>query len=380
MNAPFRYPVGKALVLTGGLAAALAAPATYAGSTPVPTTPQAQAAPTTAFAQENLVADVAGAAAQTDPNLVNAWGIATEPNGLIYVADNHSGVMTIYQSSGQPGPTSSAPLVVTIPIPSGSMPPAAPTGIVFNDTTGLTLQTGQPALFAFSTEDGTISGWNPNVDATHALLKVDNSAHAVYKGLALLNGKLYATNFHENSVDVFNSDFSPAGSFTDATVPAGFAPFGIQNLGGVLYVTFAKQDDMKHDDVKAPGNGFVDIFDPVAHTFMRLISGMGPNNSVAAPLNSPWGLALAPAGFGSFSQDLLVGNFGDGRIDAFDPHTGSFLGALPQANGQPVAIDGLWGLLPSTDPAKANQPVLLFTAGPQDESHGLFGRLRAMGG
>jgi uncharacterized protein (TIGR03118 family) len=383
MNVQSRCQVGGALLLAVGLVAALAPSRTYPANnppTPAPAAPQAQAAPTTAYAQENLVADAAGAGAQTDPNLVNPWGIATAPNGLLYVSDNHTGVSTVYQSNGQPAPSPSSPLVVTIPVPSGGMGPAAPTGIVYNDTTGLTLQTGKPALFVFATEDGTISGWNPDVDKTHALLKVDNSAHAVYKGLALLGGRLYATNFHENRVDVFNSDFSPAGSFTDTTVPAGFAPFGIQNLGGMLYVTFAKQDSDKHDDVKGPGHGFLDIFDPSTHAFVRLISGLGQNNSVAAPLNSPWGLAIAPDGFGSFSRDLLVGNFGDGQINAFEPRTGKFAGALQQPNGQPVAIDGLWGLLFGTDPAKANQPVLFFAAGPDDENHGLLGRLRATGG
>ncbi len=182
---------------------------------------------------------------------------------------------------------------------------------------------------------------------------------------------MYATNFHENSVDVFNSDFSPAGSFTDTTVPAGFAPFGIQALGGKLYVTFAKQDDDKHDDVKGPGNGYVDILDPTTHAFTRLISGGTPDS----PLNSPWGLALAPGGFGPTSGELLVGNFGDGRINAFDPRTGGFAGPLTDLSGAPIVIDGLWGMEFGLDPVEPRHPFLFFTAGIQGEAHGLFGRI-----
>src|SRR5262249_41092057 len=168
--------------------------------------------------------------------------------------------------------------------------------------------------------------------------------HAVYKGLAIWGNQLFAANFREGSVDVFNSDFSPAGSFTNPVAPEGYAPFGIQNLGGTLYVTYAKQDADKRDDVPGAGNGMVAVFDPNTHKFTTLTPGHGRHNSVLAPLNSPWGLAMAPDGFGAFSHDLLVGNFGDGTINAFDPRNGNFAGKLWQPNGQPISIEGLWGL------------------------------------
>jgi len=261
-------------------------------------------------------------------------------------------------------------LVVTIPPSPGGNSPASPTGIVYNDTTNFALTAGQPALFLFDTEDGTISGWNPNGDMTHAVLKVDNSATAIYKGLAILNDHLYAANFKGNSVDVFNSDFTPSGSFTDTTVPAGFAPFNIQNVGGVLFVTYALQDADKEDDVKAPGNGFVDMFNPDTHAFTRVAS--------QGTLNSPWGLAMAPADFGPFSNMLLVGNFGDGRINAYNPTTFAFLGQLSDAAGTPISIDGLWALSFGTDLDDATHPSLFFTAGPGREEHGLLGRLSAV--
>jgi uncharacterized protein (TIGR03118 family) len=395
MNARFGFRTAAALLSAALMISCMAPTGAFSAyyyppppSPPPPMTPPStpSTTPTTtpsigpnAYLQENLVSDVAGTALQTDAHLVNPWGIAPFPNGPLWIADNGTGLSTLYQANGQPAPSAGSALVVTLPVPSGSGP-AAPTGIVFNGTTGFALQANQPALIIFATEDGTVSGWNPNVDQTHALLKVDNSAHAVYKGLALAGSQLFAANFRENSIDVFNSDFSPAGSFTDPAAPAGFAPFGIQNLGGTLYVTYAKQDTARHDDVKGAGNGVVDIFHPDTHSFTRLITGQGRRGLVLAPLNSPWGLAMAPDGFGMFSHDLLVGNFGDGQINAFDPNTGQFKGALQQPSGQPVAIEGLWGLFFDTDPAAASQPLLFFTAGIGGEQHGLLGRLRASGG
>jgi uncharacterized protein (TIGR03118 family) len=304
-----------------------------------------------------------------DPNLVNAWGIASAPGGPLWIADNHAGVSTVYLGNGTPGPAPGQPLVVTIPPPPSGSSPSSPTGMVYNGTPNFALAAGQPALFLFATEDGTLAGWNPNADMTHAVLKVDNSATAIYKGLAVLNDHLYATNFKANSVDVFNSDFSPAGSFTDTTVPAGFAPFGIQNIGGALFVTYAMQDANKEDDVKGPGNGFVDIFNPDTHAFARVAS--------QGTLNSPWGLAMAPADFGAFSNMLLIGNFGDGRINAYNPTTFAFAGQLNGTSGQPIAIDGLWALSFGTDQDDPAHPSLYFTAGPGGEEHGLFGRLTA---
>jgi len=322
------------------------------------------------YVQDNLVSDIPGAV-RTDPNLVNPWGLVAGPNTPFWVADAGTGVSTIYQGNSKPVPSAAAPLVVTIPAPPGSTDPAAPTGIVFNDTAGFAVAPGKPARFIFATEDGMIAAWNQDVDPTHAVLVVNNSPNASYKGLGILGGQLFAANFRANSVDVFNSDFSPAGSFTDPTVPAGFAPFNVQNIGGRLLVTFALQDADKHDDVPGPGNGFVDVFDPATHAFTRLISGGTPDS----PLNAPWGLALAPGDFGPFGGKLLVGNFGDGRINAFEPTTGAFLGPLKRTSGDPIEIEGLWALMFGTDPAEKRHPFLFFTAGIDDEEHGLFGRI-----
>jgi len=236
-----------------------------------------------------------------------------------------------------------------------------------------------PSFFLFATEDGTIAGWNPNVDRAHAVIAVDRSTAtdsagdvgANYKGLALVNtpsGKfLYATSFRFGTVDVFDSHFNLVNSFTDPTVPAGFAPFGIHNIGGKLYVTFAKQGPGKDDDVAHPGNGFVDVFAPNGDLLQRLVSrGM---------LDSPWAVTLAPPTFGAFGGDILVGNFGNGRIHAYDPASGELQGTLSGPNGGPVAIDGLWGLrfAPATPGAGPN--TLFFTAGLNHEADGLFGTL-----
>jgi uncharacterized protein (TIGR03118 family) len=275
--------------------------------------------------------------------------------------------------------------VVIIPPPKGS--PAgttsAPTGNVFNGTSDFVVHKNGlsgPSLFIFDTEDGTIAGWNPNVDLTHAVLAVDRSSTgAIYKGLALGSNAsgnfLFATNFHAGVVEVFNAQFKLVGSFTDQalfhTCPLPnqcYAPFGIQNIGGLLYVTFALQDAAKHDDVAGPGHGFVDVFDTNGHLIKRLASH--------GPLNSPWGLALAPANFGPFSNALLVGNFGNGHINAFNPQTNAFLGQLRDGGGRPIVIDGLWGLSFGNGGLAGPTNVLFFSAGIADESHGLFGSIK----
>jgi uncharacterized protein (TIGR03118 family) len=371
-----RQRLAPVAALLTALAPALMGPATAQGYGPNPTpTPAPAPAPAAAagYKQVNLVSDQFGVAIRTDPNLVNPWGISFGPGSPFWVANNGKGNSTLYQQSGDTFPAASAPLVVTIPPPAGSTGTAAPTGTVFNGTAGFALAPGKPALFLFATEDGTISGWSPSVDMTHAILRVNRSPGAVYKGLALLGSQLYAANFRANRIDIFNSDFSPAGSFTDSSVPAGYAPFGIQAINNTLYVTYALQDRQKHDDVPGPGHGYVDTFDPRSHKFTRLISG-GKANS---PLNSPWGVALAPAGFGPFSGQLLVGNFGGGRINAFDPRTGAFRGPLAGPDGKVIAISGLWGLTFASGPNNQPQPPLFFTAGPGGEQHGLFGRLDA---
>jgi uncharacterized protein (TIGR03118 family) len=329
---------------------------------------------TDVYLRHNLVSDLPAHAEAKDNNLVNPWGIASGPNGPFWISDNGTGVSTVYGSDGRPFPTGS-PLVVTIPSPRGGTAHAAPTGIVFNSTGSFALPTGGKALFIFATEDGTISAWN-QASGSSAILKVDNSASlAVYKGIAMATNHgsdfIYATNFHGDSIDVFDSTFAAAGSFTDTTVPTGYAPFGIQNIGGNLYVTFALQDDAKHDDVAGAGHGFVDVFRPDG-TFTRLVSN--------GQLDSPWGLTVAPANFGAFSNSLLVGNFGDGTINAFDLSTGSFHGTLLTPSRRPIKIQGLWGLIFGNGTQAGDPGVLFFTAGipgpGQIEDHGLFGEIR----
>jgi uncharacterized protein (TIGR03118 family) len=330
--------------------------------------------------QTNLVSDIPGFAAVTDPHLVNAWGITYPPTGPFWISDNGTGLTTLYNSVGQPFPILS-PIVVAIAPPAGSPVGtlATPTGTVFNGTNGFVVAEGLlsgPARFIFATEDGTISGWNPAVDATHTIFGADNSASgAVYKGLALGSNSagdfLFATNFHDGTVDVFDNGFVqqtlPAGAFTDPILPAGFAPFGIANIGGDLYVTYAKQNAERHDDVAGRGNGFVDVFDTSGTLLRRLISG--------APLNSPWGLAVAPSTWGRLAGDLLVGNFGDGAINVFDPSTGGWRGRLKTETGAPLTIPGLWGLRFGNGATAGSTNTLFFTAGPNDEADGLFGSL-----
>jgi uncharacterized protein (TIGR03118 family) len=325
------------------------------------------------YQQHNLVSDQAGVADHQDAHLVNAWGIAFNPFGFAWVADNGTGFSTLYDGAG----VLQSP-IVTIP-PAASASGSNPTGIVFNASTGFPVTQGVvsgSAKFIFVTEDGVLAGWAPNVDLTHAVLVKDNSASGtVYKGLALSAGGngslLYATDFHNNKIDVWDTNFTPvvlpAGAFVDPGLPKGFAPFGIQAINGNIYVTYAKQDALQHDDVQGKGLGFVDVFDPNGKLIDRVAS--------KGPLNAPWGLALAPAGFGEFANSLLVGNFGDGNINAFDLATGQFLGALKGMNGRPITIDGLWGLAFGNGFSGQSVNTLFFTAGPVDESHGLYGRI-----
>ena len=330
----------------------------------------------TNFNQFNLVSDGAVTAVITDPNLVNAWGISESPMSPFWISDNGTGLATLYSVPGSPppAPVSVVPLVVTIPPATGATT-SAPTGQVFNSVGGFDLKNGngQPAIFMFASEDGAITGWN---GGTKAVIAVDNgnadpSKNAVYKGLAISNfggGSLYATNFRADQVETYSSSgFSLVNTSTDPGVPAGYAPFGDRVINGELYVTFALQDSFKHDDVKGLGNGFVDIFNLDGSFNRRLIS--------QGNLDSPWGLALAPASFGDFGGDLLVGNFGNGMINAYNPDTGAFIGTLNGADGNPLSIDGLWGLTFGNGAAGGSLDTLYFTAGPNGENDGLFGAL-----
>jgi len=333
------------------------------------------------FSQTNLVSDGFVPAANIDANLINPWGLAFSAQGPFWIADNGSGVATIKNGAGMPQ-TVLGQSSITIATPSGQTTPAAPTGEVFNFTQqGFNISSGGKtgsAVFLFATEDGTISGWNPAVNAGSSVLAVDNSMEgngAVYKGLAIAqtggDASLYAANFRNGTVDVFNSSFQQVNSFTDPNLPAGYAPFNVQVLDGNLFVTFALQNAEKHDDVSGPGNGFVDEFDLQGHLINRVAS--------QGVLNSPWGLAIAPSGFGAFSNDLLVGNFGDGTINAFDPKTDQFLGTLDDANGTPIHIGDLWSLAPGNGSPNSDASKVYFTSGVADEQHGLFGSLGAVG-
>jgi uncharacterized protein (TIGR03118 family) len=342
------------------------------------------------YQQTNLVSNLAGIARDIDPNLRNPWGLSAGPATPWWVADNGTGVSTLYTGNGRPFPLL-GPLVVVIPPPPGSPAgtTAAPTGMVFNSTRGFVVSQGSksgPSLFIFATEDGTIAGWSSDVDETHAILAVNHSAAgAVYKGLAIGSASagpvLYAANFHAGTIEVFDQHFQPvslAGSFTDPNLPPpssghpGFAPFGIQNINGHLFVTYALQDAAQHDDVAGAGNGFVDVFDLDGHFLQRFAS--------QGSLDSPWGVALAPNDFGPFSQAVLVGNFGDGRINAFNPSTGAFLGQLADSKGTPLEIEGLWGLAFGNDLLAGKHNELFFTAGIHDEADGLFGTVTAAAG
>jgi uncharacterized protein (TIGR03118 family) len=297
-----------------------------------------------------------------DPHLVNPWGLGLTATGDLWVAANAKGLGLTYGTAGQIEAT-----VVTVPAPAdGGVPPSAPTELLLNAST--TAFMADKVIFA--TEDGTISGWQTGATA---LLRVDNSAAAsVYKGLAIatMNGvsRLYATDFHNGTVDVFDQSYAKvAAGFSDPNIPAGFAPFGIQSAASLLWVTYAKQDTMKHDDMAGVGNGYVDVFDFNGNLTKRLIS--------QGALNSPWALVVAPADFGAFSGALLVGNFGDGHINAYDVATGVLRGAALDTTGTPLKIDGLWSLVFGNDTTGAAHNRLFFTAGPDMEMHGLLGHL-----
>jgi uncharacterized protein (TIGR03118 family) len=271
------------------------------------------------------------------------------------------------------------PLVVSIPGP-GGVGQGSPTGIVFNgDPSAFKVSKGgaqATATFLFATEEGLIAGWAAAVDPTKALVAVDNSAAgAIYKGLAsAADGNrrlLYATDFHNGKIDVFDTAFGPAGlpasAFVDPQIPAGFAPFGIQTINGDVYVTYAMQDANKEDDVPGKHLGYVNVFDASGKLIRRLVSGQ--------QLNAPWGMALAPQGFGKFGGRLLIGNFGDGRVDAFDAANGEFKGVLRRLDGRALRVDGLWGLSFGNGLKGQSADALFFTAGPGGEAHGLYGRI-----
>jgi uncharacterized protein (TIGR03118 family) len=335
----------------------------------------APAAAETIYQQHNLVSDLPGVAAHTNTNLANPWGIDWGPSTPFWISNNKTGTSTLYDGLGN-----ARPLIVTIPPPAGATPPAAPTGVVFSGRTHFAPDsTGTRPLFLFASEDGTVTGWG---GGTSAVRRIDSSpSGAVYKGIALSTNAntslLYTSNFHGGTVDVFDANFvrTLPGSFADPQVPAGFAPFNVENIDNHIWVTYAMQDKDKHDDVSGAGHGYIDEFNTDG-TLIRHFLSANPH------LNSPWGMAVAPPGFGQFAGDLLVGNFGDGKINAFDLKTGSFVGQLMGKNG-PIQIDGLWGLKFGNGGNAGEANTLFFTAGIPGpggmvEDHGLFGSLTAV--
>lgn len=302
----------------------------------------------------NQVSDQPGVAAVTDPDLVNAWGLSRAPGQPNWVSDNGTNLSTVYDEN-----TGAKELAVTIP-------KGAPTGTVYSAGMGFTVTEGSTsgdAQFLFDSEAGVISGWSSSVDVNNAIIAVDRSATGdAYKGLAIdpTSKQIYAAEFVHNEVQIYNNKFKMVGKFTDPSLPRHFAPFNVQVLNGKVYVAFAKRERGGGiDEVDRKSLGYVDVFDTSGNLQQHLLAN--------GKLDAPWGMTIAPTGFGQFSGDLLVGNFGNGKINAFDPNTGDYMGTLKGTDGKPVVIDGLWALL--AGPGSS----VTFTAGPGDESHGLLG-------
>lgn len=343
------------------------------------------------YKQTNLVSDIPGNAQITDPNLVNSWGLARSQTGEWFVADNGMGISTTYKEAN--GKIKILPLKITIPALNGNSA-SSPTGIVFNsgkdfnignvatdnignaaiDSNIGNVANNIPARYIFVTEDGTISGWNKKADPNNAMQKVNNAPEAVYKGVTIAkNGDqnlLYVANFRGGSVDVFDTNFGAVNmavdSFKDSDIPTGFAPFNVQNINGKIYVSYAQQDDAKHDNLDGPGLGYADVFNPDGTLDKRLEHGSW--------MNAPWGITMAPNNFGKVSNDILIGNFGSGNIAAFDPKTGKFKGLLSDSNGL-ITIDGLWGIKFGNGGLAGPANTLFFSAGIDGEAHGLFGTI-----
>lgn len=328
--------------------------------------------PQNAFVGTALVSDQrAGGGAHVDENLVNPWGIAYGPDTGFWVANNGSATATLYDEDGH-----LEDLVVQLPETNDE--PATPTGLVYHAGDGFEIGSDNrraPARFIFATEQGTILGWNEDTSRTRALVAVDRSGDdAVYKGLAISKDgdalRLYATNFSSGEVDVFDGDFelmaSAPGSFVDPDLPDDYAPFGIRAIDDKVYVTFAERD-READDVPGKGKGYVSVFE-LDGTFIERVAEKGT-------LNAPWAITLAPEDFGKFDGALLIGNFGDGRISAFDAETYEYLGQLEDTSGKTIAIDGLWELVVGNGKDAGETDTLYYTAGPEDEEHGVFGSL-----
>ena len=345
------------------------------------------------YKQTNLVSDVPGLAAATDPNLVNPWGMSRSSGSPWWISDNGPGLTQLYSGAGAPANGFGQPCPMgtetnCVIIPSGdpnSSPTGTPTGQVFNGTTDFNVTPMNPAHFIFVTEDGTISGWAGGPKAT---IKVNTFSASVFKGVALATSStrtggtanfLYVADFRKGHVNVYDTNFYKVhmddDAFEDEEIPHGFAPFNVQNIGGNLYVAFAEQDSQKHDEVDGPGLGYVDVFSPAGHLLHRLQHGQW--------FNGPWGITQAPNDFGAYSHNILVGQFGSGQILVFDPVTGRFKGTLNDASNKPITIDGLWDIAfgsgaisPTTNTFVSGPPnALFFTAGINGEADGLFGTI-----
>jgi uncharacterized protein (TIGR03118 family) len=322
------------------------------------------AAEPTGFTVSPLVSDQPGMAPVTDPDLVNPWGLTSSATSPWWVSDNGTDKSTLYRGSDG----AKQALVVSVP--------GGPTGTVFNPTAGFVLPTGGKALFLFDGEDGIVRAWNGAQGTTAIVVKDRSDVGAIYKGLAIAdtaNGpRLYAADFHNARIDVLDGSFGlvPNSGFDDPSLPQGFAPFNVQVLGDRVFVAYAEQDEDAEDEVAGQGRGRVDVYD-LAGNLLGGITGHGQ-------LNAPWGLAIAPASFGTFAGDLLVGNFGDGQINAFrEVSPGQFVhdGELRGSDNKPLAIDGLWALQVSQGGNNGTAGQLFFTAGPDEETHGLFGTI-----
>lgn len=322
------------------------------------------------YLQTNLVSDIPGLALKTDPNLVNPWGISVSPTSPFWVSDAGTGLSTLYNGAGTP-----QGLVVTIPGP-GAPIPSVPTGQVFNNTGTFVLPNGTNATFLFASATGTIAGWNGSFGTTATTMVNAFGTGASYTGLAVsgsgASARLYAANFGNGRVDVFDGSFALQSSvtFVDSNLPSGYAPYNVQTIGSTVYVTYALKDQATGLAVAGVGNGLVDAYTTAGALQRRF--------ATAGALDSPWGVTLAPSTFGSFSGALLVGNFGDGRISGYDPLTGALLGQLTGPDGAPIANSGLWGITFGNGGAGGDVNTLYFAAGIQNEQHGLFGSLAAV--
>ncbi|MEO6804605.1 MAG: TIGR03118 family protein [Edaphobacter sp.] len=342
------------------------------------------------YKQTNLTSDQASLAPTRDANLVNPWGLARSSGSPWWIGNNGSGFSTLYDGTGK-----IIPLVVTIPSNDPSTGAGSPSGVIFNgDPSAFQVAPGKSAIFLFVTEDGTISGWNPGVKPTTAVVVVNNKEKSVFKGATIATATvggmaqsfLYVADFRRGQIAVFDSSFKPAqlrpdrdgdndgdrdsNAFSDEELPDGYVPFNVQNIGGNLYVSFARQDSAKHDQVDGAGHGYVDVFSPTGKLLHRLQHG--------AWFNSPWGMVLASTDFGANSHDVLVGQFGSGEILVFDPVTGKFKGTLNNASNNPIVIDRIWSLQFGNGGAAGPANSLFFTAGINNEQDGLFGTITAV--